>query len=158
MEVYADGSRSTSGGIKWAYIVLDDGKIVHSASGTRSSGSSNFAEYMAVTNALEWIVRMCSGREVTLYTDSELVLNQVSGKYRCRSKHLRPWRDVLVSLLESSGRMGVVVHLRKVSSKDNLAHSVLDTCSTLSPVVVSMIEDSEIRAYTQDVNEWEGSY
>lgn len=150
MEVYADGSYSTCGAIKWGFIVIKDGVSIHSDLGYRHHGTVNLAEYMAVSNALQWCIDECKGMRCTVYTDSELVLNQVSGRYRCRSKHLRPWRDMIVTMLTNSKSLGVVLELRKVASADNLADELV---SNTSISMIKGMEDYDVRAYLHDASE-----
>ena len=68
--------------------------------------TSNEAEYLIQIWALNHLFRMlgelpevASRYDVTIYSDSALVVNQVTGKWRVRAKNLEPLRDELLAQL-----------------------------------------------------------
>uniref|UniRef100_A0A6M3JJT5 Putative reverse transcriptase-like protein n=1 Tax=viral metagenome TaxID=1070528 RepID=A0A6M3JJT5_9ZZZZ len=58
----------------------------------------NVGEYKAVILALEWAENR-QLEEVEFLTDSQLVVNQVSGKWQCKKAHLLPYRDKVRDIL-----------------------------------------------------------
>jgi ribonuclease HI len=52
--------------------------------------TNNVAEYRALLLALEEAERHAPGDALTVYSDSELLVRQLTGKYRVKSEHLRP--------------------------------------------------------------------
>lgn len=73
-----------------------DGAIVHHHSldmGEWPGGSANIAEYMAVRSALRWLAANHRGQAITVHSDSQIVMYQLSGKYNCHNPILLKWRD-----------------------------------------------------------------
>jgi ribonuclease HI len=82
--------------------------------------TNNVGEYKAVIEALN-IARNRHLNQVVIYTDSLLVVNQVSGEWKCRKPHLLPFRDQVRSFLATRG-----AKLRWCPREDNLAGLVFD--------------------------------
>ena len=75
LQIFTDGSfdvSSRSGG--WAFVVMDGEREVHSESGFASAPSNNALEVLAVVKALAWIANEAVERTVTLFTDSNHVV------------------------------------------------------------------------------------
>ena len=84
----------------WAYV-LDDiviGKCLPAASTT-----NNVAEYMGLIALLEAINSKphCWRREIIILMDSQLVVSQVTGKYKVKKDHLKPLHARVIALLDS---------------------------------------------------------
>jgi len=61
--------------------------------------TNNIAEYQAVLSALEWLLRYGhKNRDVTVKTDSQLVVNQINGVYAVRSVNLIPLHKKAITL------------------------------------------------------------
>jgi ribonuclease HI len=70
------------------------------ALGTTPEMSNNIAEYKAVISALEWA--LSAGRlGILIRTDSQLVVHQINGQYRCNKLHLQELRDRAQALLSA---------------------------------------------------------
>ena len=80
----------------------------------------NVGEYRAVLLVLEEARRL-ELKQVTLLTDSLLVVNQVNGKWRCKKPHLLPYRETVRRLLKETKST-----LNWVSRDYNLAGKVLE--------------------------------
>ncbi len=65
--------------------------------GKRDS-TNNIAEYAALYYGLERFNERLGDEEVAVYSDSKLVVNQVLGKFECKSEHLIPWRDAVLGI------------------------------------------------------------
>ncbi len=109
---YTDGSSTI--GIKSAHCVTDEtGKPIYYQEQTNTDKifTNNEEEYRGVISAL----KLCAeGDEI--YTDSLLVVNQVSGAYKIKKEHLRPYREEVVKLLIEKK-----VKLRWIPRDENLA-------------------------------------
>jgi ribonuclease HI len=92
---YTDGaSRGNPGPASYSFLVIRNGAIIHQESGFLGTSTNNVAEYMAVIHALSWLAH-ATGGHVHIYSDSELVIRQLSGKYAVRKPHLALlYRDV----------------------------------------------------------------
>lgn len=97
VEIYADGSGNTfdsDGGYGWRLVV--DGKLVDEGSGYLRSATNNVAEITAAIRGLERAVTYVTDpavvaqgpHQVTLVSDSQLVLGYANGSYRCKALHL----------------------------------------------------------------------
>ncbi len=78
----------------WGFLVVDaDGNELDSGHGCIGHGpgmTNNRAEYAAVLEALAWVEARNLFARVIIRTDSQLVVNQVTGKWDCNSHVLQP--------------------------------------------------------------------
>ena len=79
----------------WAYVVLRDGQEIHHAYNCLGHGegmTNNLAEYHALLHGLAYLYKnKITGAEIK--TDSQLVVQQVNGAWKCNKEHLRLLRD-----------------------------------------------------------------
>jgi len=68
--------------------------VIHEATGRKvriakwvGRQDNNVAEYLALLEALQYAVAL-KARAIHVYSDSEVVVRQMTGKYRCRSPRL----------------------------------------------------------------------
>lgn len=87
--IYTDGaSRGNPGPAAWAFIILDDqGETIDVKSGYMGRATNNEAEYTAIIQAIK------SARErnilfATIHSDSEIVVKQINGDYKCKEPRL----------------------------------------------------------------------
>ncbi|MEI6293761.1 MAG: ribonuclease HI family protein [Methanomicrobiales archaeon] len=85
---YTDGaSRGNPGSASYAFIIIKNGSILHEESGFLGCSTNNVAEYMAVIHGLSWLGQITGG-PVQVYSDSQLVMRQMSGTYSVKKPHL----------------------------------------------------------------------
>ena len=85
---YTDGaSRGNPGPASYAFLVIKEDTILHEGSGFLGVSTNNVAEYMAVIKGLQWLATITGGT-VHVYSDSELVMRQLSGAYAVKKTHL----------------------------------------------------------------------
>jgi ribonuclease HI len=128
MTIYTDGlAEPNPGHATFAWIAFDDeGGEIASASGYIGPNSTNnTAEYYAVGYVLSWLQVNHGQRDVVIYSDSKLVLNQISGEWGCHVEHLAKLRDRCRVLLD--GLFGLKVELRWVPSLENKADGLTRT-------------------------------
>lgn len=82
----------------WSGFVIKtkDGQYVHHHSidwGENPAFSGNTAEYGAVFCALKWVVQHHPNEPVTVFSDSQLIINQLSGRFQCHNQQLAKLRD-----------------------------------------------------------------
>lgn len=128
---YADGaSRGNPGPSAIGVAILDgNGREVHRESRRLGRGTNNEAEYRAAIGALEAALGL-GASHVELRMDSELVVRQLTGRYRVRNPRLIP---LYKRLLDLRGRFQSVT-FRNVSRAENrladsLANQALDRSS-----------------------------
>jgi ribonuclease HI len=65
-------------------------------------GTSNEAEYLAIINALEWLASILGQwEEILICSDSEVVISQITGKYRVVEPRLQELHTTVNNLLNS---------------------------------------------------------
>jgi ribonuclease HI len=126
IEVYFDGlcQPVNPGGIAcYAFVIRRDGRSIHSDYGIAAEpfskdATNNVAEYMALAKALEWLIAngLNNSGRVEVKSDSQLVVKQLKGEYKIKSKRIIPlYRQVL--LLQSRFPDGV--EIRWVPREEN---------------------------------------
>ena len=84
------GSRKNPGPAAIGIIIWDEHhNILGKHKECIGDTTNNVAEYNALIKALE-LAAMHTRKEVQVFTDSELVVKQMTGSYRIKAKHLLP--------------------------------------------------------------------
>ncbi|MCL4458316.1 MAG: ribonuclease HI family protein [Chloroflexi bacterium] len=83
--IYADGSASSNPGPAGIGVVIQDerGHVLKRLARPIGRATNNQAEYRALIAALESALKM-KAREIHLFLDSQLVVNQMQGVYKVR--------------------------------------------------------------------------
>ncbi|MDT7877955.1 MAG: ribonuclease HI family protein [Candidatus Caldarchaeales archaeon] len=91
-EAYIDGASSGNPGpAAYAYVIRAGGRV-YRAAGRLGVATNNVAEYHALIRCLRRALRIgCRG--IVIYSDSELLVRQMSGEYAVRSPHLLPLHE-----------------------------------------------------------------
>jgi ribonuclease HI len=126
--INADGAaRGNPGPAAIGVTVKDDkGNLIVSISRRIGKTTNNQAEYRAIIAGLEEAVRL-GIRRVKAFSDSELVVKQINGKYRVKNASLRQLYEQVVKLTGSLE--GFTIHhvpRAKSAEVDNLANQALD--------------------------------
>ena len=88
LHIYTDGgARGNPGPAAIAFIIEGKGAVLKKHSEFIGKATNNTAEYTAIIKALEEASHF--GKEVICFCDSRLVVNQLSGKYKIKEKHLK---------------------------------------------------------------------
>lgn len=109
-----DGScepHNPGGWMTWAYVIRA-GETVENVGIIRPvpSNTNNVAEWYALGYGLKHITEMrgmVDPFELIIRGDSKLVVNQISGTWKCNKAHLAGLRDRCLERLESIKRMGM---------------------------------------------------
>jgi ribonuclease HI len=109
-----------------AQITDGDGVVLAEIAEGLGETTNNVAEYTAVIRGLERALEL-GASEVLLRSDSQLLINQLTGRYRVRTPHLQPlYRRVR----ELAARLGSVEyeHVRRElnTEADRLANQGVD--------------------------------
>ncbi len=90
IHVYTDGaSRKNPGPSAIGVVFLDEqGNFIAEHKECIGIGTNNEAEYKAILKALELGTNYCR-RKISIFSDSELVVNQLTGAYAIKKNHLR---------------------------------------------------------------------
>lgn len=98
--LYTDGaSRGNPGDAAWAYVIVREGEIIASSAGYIGIATNNVAEYNAVINGLR-AARAHTKEGLLVRSDSELVVRQLTGRYRIRKEHLAALAGEVQRLVE----------------------------------------------------------
>lgn len=113
---YVDGCSIGNPGRGGIGIVVSDenGKVITTYSATLPHVTNNEAEYHAVLEALRWAKRL-GADELTLFSDSELIVRQLNGIYKVSSPKLKKLRAEALALIPSFRR----VVIRHIPRKQN---------------------------------------
>jgi len=136
------GSRGNPSPVAGAgYILLaPDGPEVaagYAYLGTNGTArTNNEAEYLALLGGLELCARL-GVRKLMVQGDSELVVRQVTGEYKCKSRRLQPLHEKVIGLMREDGgtfELCLIEHiLREENGRaDALANLAMDTMDTWS--------------------------
>lgn len=126
--VYADGaSRGNPGPASIGASVQDEtGHELATVSRTIGISTNNQAEYRAAIEGIR-SARQLGATAIDLRMDSELVIRQLSGRYRVKNVGLQPLYATLVRELEETGPATIGHVTRDLNRRaDALANAALD--------------------------------
>ncbi len=126
--VYVDGgSRGNPGPSGAGAVIIDPlGRVVKRLKKHLGVGTNNRAEYMALIMGLE-AARALGAERVHVYADSELVVRQVTGRYRVKSPALEPLYKKVKGLLSAFISFRISHVPRSANSEaDGLANEAMD--------------------------------
>ncbi len=100
--IYTDGgSRANPGPAAAAFVLLDENNNQLQAKALfLGSQTNNVAEYTAVVKALE-AAKQAGAKEITVFSDSELLVKQINGLYKVKNPNLKPLFQKTISLLDN---------------------------------------------------------
>ncbi|MGD9110063.1 MAG: phosphoribosylglycinamide formyltransferase [Phycisphaerales bacterium] len=126
--IYTDGgSRGNPGPAAAGYVITGPGGKQLAAKGLYlGEATNNAAEYTAVIKALEHARELTAG-SIMLYSDSELLVNQLNGNYKVKSEQLRPMFQKASELLAGFGHWSIEHITRDKNTKaDELVNKALN--------------------------------
>ncbi len=128
--VFTDaGARGNPGPAAFAYLIsTKEGKKLKEQAGYIGIATNNEAEYRGLIAGLAEAKRV-GAEEVTVTMDSELVVNQLLGKYRVKAANLLPLYELARDLLSSFPNSKIVHAPREhpsISRADCLVNQELD--------------------------------
>jgi len=104
VEVYTDGSGTSFGSPGgWAYVIVVDGVKVHEGNGSEKDATNNTMELRAAIEGLKYVKSnpQYDGADITLISDSQLVLGFATGRWECKKYHLALLAGTLNGLFKS---------------------------------------------------------
>lgn len=128
LRLFTDGAARGNPGPAGLGLVLEDDQGMRLWGGHRYLGSAtnNQAEYQALIEGLQQAGRWQPDR-LEVYLDSQLVVEQLAGRYRVKNSDLRPLHSQAVALLRSFPEV-VVSHIPREKNRgaDALANRAID--------------------------------
>lgn len=130
--IYTDGaSRGNPGHSSYGYSIKNEkGELIHEEGKYIGIATNNFAEYSAVVEALKYVEQKFNKKslQVKFLMDSKLVVEQLSGRFKIKSKNLIP---LIIVIKELEGKLESVTyeHIPRAlnSLADSLANKALDS-------------------------------
>ena len=93
--------------------------------------TNNVAEYEALVLGLK-VLKDLQARKVYIYGDSELIINQVKGRYQAKHPRLRSYIDLVLDLLESFKEY----HLSVIPRKENVIVDAMVVSSSVFKIPI----------------------
>lgn len=103
-----------------------NGDAVEEIAGYLGRATNNVAEYAALVAALAYARKQNVG-DLTVYSDSQLMVRQINGQYRVKAGHLKPYYSKALVLKQSLDRF-TIAHVRREQNRDadRLANHAID--------------------------------
>ena len=137
LKVYTDGgSRGNPGPAAYAVVITDEsGKVVKEYGRYLGRMTNNEAEYNGAISALKEALAL-GADEIEVFSDSEVMVRQVNGVYRCKAANLQPFLDE-VRALRSRFKQATFKNVPRehpmVSRADFLLNQEQDVMRSLQP-------------------------
>jgi phosphoribosylglycinamide formyltransferase-1 len=125
---YIDGgSRGNPGPAASAYVLADErGRQLQAKAFFLGETTNNVAEYTAICRALE-AAKSAGVKQITVYSDSELLVKQLNGQYKVKSDNIRPLFTQAVKMLDEFESVDITHIAREKNKKaDELVNRALD--------------------------------
>jgi ribonuclease HI len=137
LKIYTDGgSRGNPGPAAYAVVITDEtGKVVKEYGRYLGKMTNNEAEYNGAIAALKEALAL-GAEEVEVFSDSEVMIRQVNGVYRCKASNLQPFLDQVLSMrskFKQATFRNVPREHPMVSRADFLLNQEQDTMKSLLP-------------------------
>ena len=117
--IHFDGSsKPNPGEMTSAYVIKDDEEnIVCSETINGGMGTSNQAEYIGLYNGVKKACEL-GCKHIKIFGDSQIVIYQISGKYKCKKPKLQYYRDKIKDLLLTKFYTWEVFHVMRKFNKE----------------------------------------
>jgi ribonuclease HI len=97
------------------YIIDENEKIIEKFSHVLGEGTNNRAEYLALVH-LTAQIRILGIKDIDIKGDSNLVVQQVNGNWKCRDQYLKQLRDNILTSLR--GVNWTLEHVYRENNKE----------------------------------------
>lgn len=133
--IYTDGASRNNPGISASgYLIFDDkSNVIAKSSVYNGILTNNEAEYNAIFLALEWCAKNLDNLkevDIKLFSDSELVVSQLNGTYKIKSKNLKE-SNKKVKDVESKFKLVIYTNVSRenefISKVDKALNQLLDS-------------------------------
>jgi ribonuclease HI len=128
LRLFTDGAARGNPGPAGLGMVIEDDQGMRLWGGHRFAGiaTNNKAEYLALIEGLHQAAEWCPDA-LEVYMDSELVVQQLRGRYKVRNADLQPLHRQALGLLSTFPRVSVShVPRERNRSADALANRAID--------------------------------
>ena len=131
MKIYSDGgARGNPGPAASAFVVIENGKVIHKDASYLGERTNNEAEYEALLMALRWLNKnkeSVAESRVRFFLDSELLVRQLNGNYKVKSKNLKPLFEKALALTQKlDNKKFIFIRREKNKLADSLVNLKID--------------------------------
>jgi len=100
LHIYTDGgSRNNPGPAAIGVVIYDkNNKIISEISEYIGEATNNAAEYIALIFGAQEAAKL-GAQEVIFYSDSQLVIRQLTGKYKVKDKNIKKFHSIAMNIL-----------------------------------------------------------
>ncbi|XP_051132475.1 uncharacterized protein LOC127252363 [Andrographis paniculata] len=127
-KMYFDGSSHKNGAGAGVIFVTSQGEVLPYSFALKEKCSNNVAEYQALILGLKMAVDI-KQRQLQVYGDSKLVVNQITGEFEVKKPELMPYLKYAKALIELLGDVSIEYVPRKENGQ---ADALAKLASTLS--------------------------
>lgn len=128
LALYTDGgARGNPGPAAWGFVIFQGSQLVGKGSGYLGHTTNNVAEYTACIEGLRYIDQQW-GRENTVqcFADSQLLVEQLNGRYKVKAVHLKPLIETIHQLASSQIVTYQHIPRERNTAADQLVNECLD--------------------------------
>jgi len=110
-----------------AVVEFEDGRTPLELCSYIGETTNNVAEYRALLLALDEAFKVAPSGRLTVYSDSELLVRQLNGRYKVKAEHLRPLHIEALRMLRLFSS-ACVMHVAREENRqaDLLANLAID--------------------------------
>ncbi len=128
-KLYSDGASSGNPGRAGAgFVIFSDGKKIFENKIYLGIKTNNEAEYIAAIKCLK-SARKMGFQNIVLFSDSQLLVNQITGKYKVKNDRLKPLHRSMILLLNQFKQWNIVhIYREKNKIADRLAKQAIKDC------------------------------
>ena len=134
LQVFSDGgARGNPGPSATGFVVKTSTETIFKTGKYIGEGTNNQAEYKGVIDALNWLIQNnklipAKTNQILFHLDSELVVNQLNGKFKVKNHHLRELLLKIRSLELSLSSSISYLHIPREQNTeaDSLVNKALD--------------------------------
>ena len=125
-------------------VLLENGKKVKEVSKSIGKGTNNIAEWSALIEGLK-LAKAHGCRELEVRGDSQLIIRQITGRYKVKSENLIPLYEEAIKLCRNFEKISFKwVQREKNADTDALSNSALDSGKKVNEITRSAVPDIEI--------------
>ncbi len=132
IDIFIDGgARGNPGEAAIGFVIFKDGKELFRNGKKVGNTTNNQAEYLALIEALNYLIeKNINSNIISIFSDSELLVNQINGKYKVKSESLIPLYKKAKSILNNFKNIKVY-HISREKNRiaDWILNRVLDNKS-----------------------------
>ncbi len=127
--IYTDGaSRGNPGQAGIGAVIHLDHDHIYETKKYIGIATNNTAEYLALIHALKWLQEKGWSRPLTIYSDSQLMVRQLTGRYKIKQAHLQALAREVHKLLHFFPSHEII-HIPREENRqaDRLANEAIDS-------------------------------